>query len=251
VGENSAVLADLSIRYLPTFVMWSGGRVVYQGQAGGKKVSLGPAYRPKVLLIESSPKFQLATEKHLKKADCDSFLCVSSSAALDRLQRVMSANDAFDLVLVSDDLLESQASELSILRGKLTAAVESRRTVVAAMVSVTGDNGAHNLKAFAWDANSCSADVAKLSGAGRLCTALLQKPVKGAAIAALLGQCSYHGEDDYVQFGVTPDALLAKINEVREAAAKGAGAGTGAGAGAGALHLSLQDVKYKGAGLLR
>ncbi len=252
VGENSAILADLSIRYLPTFVMWSAGRVVYQGQAGGKKVSAGPTYRPKVLLIESAPKFQLATEKHLKKADCDSFLCVSASAALERLQRVMSANDAFDLVLVSDDLLETQASELSILRGKLTAVIESRRTVVAAMVSVTGDIGAHNLKAFTWDANACSADVSQLNGAGRLCTALLQKPVKGSAIAALLSQCTYRGQDDYVQFGVTPDALLAKIGEVREAAAKlGAGAGAGAGDAGRPLHLSVQDVKYKGSSLLR
>ena len=245
VGENSDVLHELKIKYLPTFVMWSGGKVVYQGQAGGMKVSSGPVYRPKVLLIESQPKLQLSIEKHLKKANCDSYLCLTSSHALEALQRIMSANDAFDVVLVSADVLESQASELSILRGKLTAAIESKRTVVAAMVSTVGEHGRHNLRAFSWDENTCSKDVADLNGAARLCTALIQKPVKGTAISSLLNMCSYRGDDLYVQLGVTPEAFVTKMNNVREEAAKGTNA-----AGLGKLHLSIQDVRYAGTQLV-
>jgi len=249
VGENSDVLKDLSVKYLPTFVMWSAGRVVYRGQAGGMKVPSGPLYRPKVLLIENKPKFQLAIEKCLKKLNCDSFLCMTASAALDALQHLTLGDNkgAFDLVLVSADLMETTSAELSVLRGKLAGAIEQRRTVMAAMVSTVGEQGQHNLKSYAWDANYCSSDVGRLPGARGLMQLLCQKPVKVAAITALLEQCDYKGEDIYVQLGVTPDAFLTKIVAVREQAVRG---GPGKGRD-DTLHLSIQDVQYRGCSLVK
>lgn len=250
VGENSDVLKELSVKYLPTFVMWSQGRMMYKGQAGGAKVAAGPVYRPKVMLIENHPRFQLAIEKHLKKLNCDSFLCITASAALDALQNLMLGNskDAFDLVLVSGDMLESSSAELSVLRGKLAGAMEQKRTVVAAMVTTVGEQGLQNLKSYEWDGNYCSADVAKLPGAGRLIQHLSQKPVKAVAIAALLEQCSYKGDDIYVQLGVTPEAFLTKMVAVREQALKGAPSKEKDAFGK--LHLSVQDVKYAGTNLV-
>lgn len=251
VGENSDVLKELSVKYLPTFVMWSQGRMMYMGQAGGAKVASGPVYRPKVMLIENHPKFQLATEKHLKKLNCDSFLCISASAALDALQNLLLGNskDAFDLVLVSADMLECSSAELSVLKGKLAGCMEQKRTVVAAMVSTVGEQGLQNLKSYEWDGNYCSADVAKLPGAGRLIQHLCQKPVKAVAISALLEQRSYKGDDIYVQLGVTPEAFLAKMTAVREQALKGAPSKDKDAFRN--LHLSVQDVQYAGASLVK
>ena len=251
VGENTNILRDLSVKYLPTFVMWSGSRMVYKGQAGGVKVSQGPAYRPKVMLIENQPKFQLATEKLLKKANCDSYLCLTASAALDALHNLTTANsnDAFDIILVSADLIESSMSELSILRGKLTGSLDQKRTIVVAMVNVVGDQGVHNLKAYEWDESYCCADLTKFPASGRLVQQLTQKPMKAAALSALLSQCTYKGEDLYVQMGVTPESLLLKMKETREAAISARSIKDESSFSK--LHLSIQDAKYHGASLVK
>ena len=228
--------------------MWSGGNLSYIGQAGGNKVRLGPSHRPKVLLIEPSYKFQLNTEKLLKKASCDSFLCLSVSAALDSLQKLMTTNaadNAFDLILVAEEVIESQASELSILRGKIAGDVESGKTIVAAMLSTTPQN----LKTFSWNDIGLSEDVGNIPGGSRLFHRVSQKPMKSTGILELLNQRQYMRDDLYVQMGLTPESFITKINAVREGAISGGAKDVSMISKQ--LHLSIQDVNYKGSNLVR
>jgi hypothetical protein len=252
VGENSRIIQDLNLRYLPTFAMWNGGRLAYLGQAGGQKVGLGPSFRPKVLLIENAYKFQLATEKLLKKASCDSFLCLTASAAIDAVQKVMTASgtdNCFDLVLVAQDIIETQASELSILRGKIAGDVESGKTVVAAMYDVLGgERGMQNLKGFSWDRKGLSEDVGNIPGGTRLFNRVAQKPMKAVAIETLLGMRSYMRDDLYVQLGVTPESLLGTMNTVRENVIRGDRKDPSVFKD---LHLSIQDAKFKGSRIVK
>lgn len=251
VGENSSIVQDLNLKYLPTFGMWNGGRLVYLGQAGGKQVALGPSHRPKVLLIESNYKFQLNTEKLLKKACCDSFLCLSVSAALDALQNVMTgggSDNAFDIILVSQEIIETQASELSILRGKVSGDVEGGKTVVAAMYTVGGDVGRANLHGFSWDAFGLSQDVHKISGGARIFSRVSQKPMKASGIDALLKLRTYMRDDLYVQLGMTPASFIETMSSVREGTIKGDRKDPSVFKD---LHLSIQDVMYAGSKLVK
>ena len=252
VGENSSIIQDLNLKYLPTFGMWNSGRLVYLGQAGGKKVALGPSHRPKVMLIENNYKFQLNTEKLLKKACCDSFLCLSVNAALDALQNVMTgggSDNAFDLILVAQDMIKTQASELSILRGKISGDVEGGRTIVAAMYEVLGgEKGRQNLRGFAWDALGLSEDVHKISGGARIFSRVSQKPMKASGIDALLKMRTYMRDDLYVQLGMTPGSFIETMSSVSEATIKGDRKDPSTFRD---LHLSIQDVKYAGSKLVK
>ena len=88
-GEDTSIIRELNLRYLPTFVAFRKSACVYSGQFGGQKLqAFQESARPQVLIIEASPKHQMAMEKTLRKLNCDTFLCLSAGQAVDRLRQV-------------------------------------------------------------------------------------------------------------------------------------------------------------------
>ena len=222
VGENSDILQQLAIKYLPTFVAWSGGKMIYSGQMGGKQFITRTPTNLKVLLIEPNPKFQISIEKMLKKCGYDSFLCLSVGDAIERIRKMGqdSSGDQnaqiFDMVLLSESVLGDSVN-LSVLKGKLSAYIDSRRTIVTTIISVLGKEGKEAAKAYSWNENCVSEDVDKLPGSmSKLIHYMIQMPLKVQSILEVAKAVQVPTEE--FNFGLTPVNFISRIKGIAEKA---------------------------------
>lgn len=219
-GEDTTIIREMNLRYLPTFLAFKKGNCIYSGQFGGQKVqSFALSASPKVLIVEANPKRQMAMEKTLKKMNCDVFLCLSVGEALQRLRvltRPGSSQVIPDIVLLSHDLGISQAQDVGALGKQLEQFTSVRRTVVAATVDVLGPQGHANIKATTWSKAASSNDVGALLQQPLVNYAkiLIQKPIKQKSIEELISMRKLTGNGDYL--GMTPDNFIQKLKELKE-----------------------------------
>ena len=192
VGDDTSVLKDLGIKTLPTFVMFHCGRIAYAGPVGGRKVKAATASsRAQVLIIEPNFSDQIAMEKFLRKNECDTFLCLNTGQAIERLQQFSRIGNRggeviFDMILISDQI---QGLELDILYQKISANVKSRRTIVCAVVSVLGEHGRHNYDCVDWkDFATDEIDKAVVGPLAKIVSLALQKPLKPGTSTLTLTQ---------------------------------------------------------------
>ena len=81
-GEDTTIIREMNLKYLPTFLAFKKGACIYSGQLGGQKVqSFALSANPKVVIVEPNPKRQMAMEKTLKKMNCAVFLCLSAGGS--------------------------------------------------------------------------------------------------------------------------------------------------------------------------
>jgi CheY-like chemotaxis protein len=223
-----------------------------------------------VLIVDTDFKQQIAMEKTLRKMGCDTFLAMSPSEAVERLNHINSGinrdeagrggpSEIFmDLVLVSSDL---QSADMSVLAKRLAGAVATRRTIIAALVTVLGESGRQNLDLGKFDADFCSSDFGSVVHpplAGMVQVAM-QKPVKAASIRKALTMRVVPRDDG--SFGLTPESLQEKIRMVANRAADPVGAmntggsslplAPGSTAPYVGIRLSAQDVVLRGRSLTK
>ena len=249
VGKDTTVLRDLCINTLPTFVMFHCGKMMYGGPMGGRKVKVGgPPARAQVLIIEPNFKNQLRMEKTLRKAGCDTFLTINIQEALERVQHFQLTSkpgmgSVFDLVLVSPLI---SGTDLDLLNRKLSGTIKSKRTVIAALIDVLGEQGHSNVHNANWSKNFTTTDV-NVTGNNALseiCSIGIQNPVKAASIRALQAMQVVPPED--VTFGLTPESMIMKIDKMLDKIKNGA---TGSVNEAIGTRLSVQDVHCQGVDL--
>ena len=263
VCENCEIIKELNIREIPTFLMYRTGSLLYAGPVGGRAVKMTQSSsKPQVLIVDTDFKQQIAMEKTLRKMGCDTFLALSASEAVERLNHINSGinrDDAgrggpseifMDLVLISNELL---SPDISILAKRLAGAVATKRTILAALVSVLGDSGRQNLDLGKWDTDFCSLEfgaVVRPPLAGMVQMAM-QKPVKAASLRKALTMRVVPRDDS--AFGLTPESLQDKIKAVANRAADTAVATSGGSAlsrGSSApfvgIRLSAEDVRLRG-----
>jgi hypothetical protein len=255
VSQNSSILDELQVKSLPIFLMVNSGRIAYAGPVGGKKVHLSTSLRAQVLIIEPTFKDQIAMEKALKKNGCDSFLCLDVQQALERLHQISQVDTnggppiVFDLVLVSEDV---KSGDFDQLYRKLVPLVKSRRTVIACMVSVLGDNGKKVLNAVKWS-DYCSPEISNVveGPVANIVTMVVQKPLKASSVFFLLKLREVPVED--VNFGLSPKTLMAKISLVMQGLTTNAGMKLGGKVGTPSIgiKLSAEDVKMRGRKLVK
>jgi hypothetical protein len=250
VSQNSAILDELQVKSLPIFLMVNSGRIAYAGPVGGRKVHLSTSLRAQVLIIEPTFKDQISMEKALKKNGCDSFLCLDIQQALERLHQISQIDTnggppfVFDLVLISEDVMSGDFDQLY---RKLVALVKSKRTVIACMVSVLGENGKKVLNAVKWS-DYCSFEINNLvkGPLENIVTMAVQKPIKAASVFSLLKLREVPVED--VNFGLSPKTLMAKISLVMQGLMANDGIKSGGKIGTPniGIKLSAEDVKMRG-----
>ena len=238
---------------LPTFVMVASGRLVYSGLVGGRKVHLTSTSRAQVLIVEPTFKDQISMEKTLRKNDCDTFLCLSVRQALERLHQISQIETnggpaiVFDVILISEDV---DSGDFDSLYRKLGALVKSKRTVIGALVSVLGDDGKKNLNSTNWT-DYCSFEVEKATTGplSKIASIVVQKPMKSSSIRKLLSLRVVPAED--LNFGLTTETLMSKINQVREGLTAIGQIRGSASAPTIGIKLSAEDVKFAGRSLVK
>jgi hypothetical protein len=217
ITENSDIIKDLGLKEFPTFVMYHGGRMIYSGPIGGRKVKIGASSKPQVLLIEPDPKHQIKAEKSLKKLYCDSFLCLSVSDAMERLNQFQggenSVSNVMDLILISDEIA---TSDLNSLFKRLGDNIKTKRVVICGLVNMLGDKGKRNCKTVKWDDNFCTDEFDSVlpDPLYKVVQVAMQKPIKAAAITKALSMRVI--PDDDINYGLTPESLISKMNSVRK-----------------------------------
>ena len=251
VSNDSRILKELGVKSLPMFVMIHSGRLVYAGQIGGRHVHLKKRGRAQVLLIEPIFQNQVETEKALRKSSCDTFLCLDVKQALERLQQVNQMDNPmeFDLILISEDV---KGGDLDTLYRKLSTQIKAKRTVVAALVNVLGDCGKMALNSVIW--NHCtSLEIDKIiSNDNPICKfaqIVVQKPVKVSSIQKVLEMRTVTSDD--ASFGLTPESLINKINEVQENLKLGQIPLTDVVMQKIGIKLSAEDIKFRGTRLVK
>lgn len=219
-GEDTSIIREMNLKYLPTFLAFKKGNCIYSGQFGGQKVqSFALSASPKVLIVEPNFKRQMAMEKTLKKMNCDVFLCLSAGEALLRLRvltRPGSGQVIPDIVLISHELGVSQAQDLGALGKQLEQFTSIRRTVVAATVDVLGAQGHANIKATTWSKSASSNEVGALLQQPLVNYAkiLIQKPIKQKSIEELISMRKLSDGGAYL--GMTPENFILKLKELKE-----------------------------------
>ena len=222
-GEDTSIIRELNLRYLPTFVAFRKGACVYSGQFGGHKVqTFEESARPQILIVEANPKHQMSMEKTLRKLSCDSFLCLSAGQALDRLRQISrSAGEGktqlvFDLVLVAQDLQVSQMQDMAALGKQLEQFTSTGRTVVAATIDVLGPTGHENQHSVPWSKKYLSTECTALLKQPLINYAkvLVQKPLKQTSVEQLIAMRKNADGDSYL--GVTPANIIKKIKSLKD-----------------------------------
>lgn len=254
VSADSSILVELGIKSMPTFVMINSGRLCYAGPIGGRQIHLRSKANTQVLLIEPTFKDQISMEKTLKKNNCDSFLCLDVFQALERLRLIsQSASNGgnemiFDLVFISEDVSEG---DFDALYRKFAGLVKAKRTVIAGLVSVLGEDGKRNLNAVPWtDYTSFEVDKVMTGPISQIASVVIQKPIKVSAIRKLLTLRTVPTED--VNFGLTPDTLKMKIDAVQDSLASGSASSFRSGSQPNVgIKLSAEDVKFAGRSLIK
>lgn len=242
-GEDTSIISEMNLKYLPTFLAFKKGSCIYSGQFGGQKVqSFALSASPKVVIIEPNPKRQMAMEKTLKKMNCDVFLCLSAGEALLRLRvltRPGSGQVIPDIVLISHDLGMSQAQDLGALGKQLEQFTSVRRTIVAATVDVLGPQGHANIKATTWSKSASSNEVGALLQQPLVNYAkiLIQKPIKQKSIEEIISMRKLSDGGAYL--GMTPENLIQKLKELKEKVPV-------ASAGPELMRLTVEDTHVGG-----
>ncbi len=220
IGENSSIIGELGIKELPSFIMFYGGKLVYAGTAGGKRVkSVSSVQRPQILLIENNVRHQINLEKSLRNYGCDTYLCLSVKEGLERIKQFKLSNITFDLILVSDEV---PCHDIDQITKFINADLAVNRTVIVALMNMLGDTGHQNLHAVRWSESFHSDNLDVLlpnNLLNKVATIAVQKPIKNASIAKALSYRVLPSDDAYL--GITPDSLINKMNEVRENAING------------------------------
>lgn len=216
VGDDSSILQDLDIRQLPTFVVYYQGGLVYAGAMGGKKMKTSSTgSKPQILIIEPNVKLQIGCEKTLRKFGCDTYLCLSVAEAIERVQQFRNLlgdgpSMVFDVVLISNDVA---SSDLSVLSQRLSEFIKKKRTVIAGLVSVLGENGKRNLSGIKWNnfafTGKSSLVHPVLSDISQI---LIQNPIKPSGIQQALDLRENFSDDSYL--GLTPEFLEVKLNKI-------------------------------------
>lgn len=256
VSQNSSILEELQVKSLPIFLMINSGKIAYAGPVGGKKVHISlSSQRAQVLIIEPTFKHQIAMEKTLKNNGCDGFLCLDIQQALERLHQIsqVDTNGAppmvFDLVLISEDV---KSGDFDQLYRKLGGLIKSKRTVVACMVSVLGENGKKVLNAVKWT-DYCSSEVNSVveGPIANIVSVIIQKPIKASSLYSLLELRQVPVED--VNFGLSPKTLMSKISVVQQSLISNDGVKRGSTSASPSIgiKLSAEDVKLRGRKLIK
>jgi CheY-like chemotaxis protein len=245
-GEDTSIIREMNLKYLPTFLAFKKGVCIYSGQFGGQKVqSFAASARPQVLVVESNPKHQMAMEKTLKKLNCDMFLCLSAADALQRLRQVSRSSGAegksqlvFDVVLLAHDLGVAQAQDMGALGKQLEQYTSINRTVVAATVDMLGTQGHANIKAVSWSKNFSSTETGAMLQQPLINFAktLVQKPIKARSIQELISKRTVGDGGGYL--GMTPSNFIAKLKELKEKAVVPQGTDI--------MRLTVQDTHVGG-----
>lgn len=249
VGEDSSIIEEIGIKELPHFLMYQGGKMIYAGPVGGRKVKCSSSSgKPQVLLIESNPRHQVMAEKTLRKNGCDTFLVLTIKEAIETIQRFSMGEKKliFDLILISSD---DQSHDLGILSQKVAELVKTKRTAIIATINMLGEHGHHNLHAVKWDESYSSTDLdtllltSPLASIAQLC---IQKPIKNPSITKALSLRDVQIEES--NFGLTAETLYNKIAKVRQRVAGGGGVIGNSFVG---TKLSVEDVVIRGKPLIK
>ena len=162
ISDDCSILKDLGVKDggLPCFVMYYGGKVVYAGECGGRKVKVKTEINPQVLIIDPNFKTQISMEKSLRKLGCDTFLCLSVGEAINRIQKMTFGGDngvktIMDLILISDEINSTDLDALSV---KLSELVKQKRVCIVGLVNVLGTNGSYNYNAVKWQSDFTISD---------------------------------------------------------------------------------------------
>jgi hypothetical protein len=223
MGDNNEAVDELGIKHLPTFIMYQGRNLAYCGVVGGQKLKAAAVCsRPQILLIEPNARMQISIEKVLKRYSCDAFLCLSINEAIERVAQFSNTHDerkkiVFDLVLISEEL---QGSELAILCKNLSEYVNSKRTIMAGLVSVLGPTGSTALKAVNWlDGLTMDAAAVVRKPLSDCLSAAIQKPMKASSLQRLLDMRIVPPADE--NFGLTPESLVQLVVQVQNSGQPG------------------------------
>lgn len=217
VGQDSTIIKELGIKALPTVVMFHQGAMVYAGPMGGRKVkAMDCTPKPQILLLEPNFRNQIMAEKTLRKIGCDTFLCLSVQAAIERVHQFCNSSEEFgpavlfDAILVSDDV---SSGDITALSKKCEEHTRTNRTIIAIMVNVLGENGSGNLRAVKWK-DASTDEVSKVVPAPLCAIAqiAIQKPIKPASITTVLDRRNFVAED--IHMGLTTESLLGKMKAV-------------------------------------
>ena len=265
VCENSNIIQELGLKAIPSFIMYYNGRLVYAGAAGGRKTKTSSHVKPQVMLIEPRFKQQINLERVLKSYGCDSYLALSAKDACNRISQLQqsssigssstdSAPMKFDAILISGEVNDS---DLSTLSKTIASDIQSKRTVICAVIDTIGIDSSDELRAVKWSENYTSTDMERLlSGNKQLqqaATVCVQKPIKKQAMNAVLSSVTLKIEE--MAIGLSPEYLLAKMSETLDGASSSkvsysrssagrAGNGTYIG-----LRMSVEDTCVLGSKL--
>lgn len=225
----STHLADeWGVRFVPTFLIFFHGRLVYRGQLGGRRVSV-QTRRPtvRVLYVEPNFKNQLHAEKILKAHRRFTWELALDAGQAVRAKRAADAQGiAYDAVLVGAELSADDCVVLQHLFSVNTA-------VVCGLAALSGQDGAKTLCDAAWTGNhsGLSFDVGLLlpSPLSAMTRLALTTPLKASALDDLadyvLGPSSetnaQPGQLPHIK-GLTPASLVAQMTEARAAGQRGA-----------------------------
>jgi hypothetical protein len=225
ISDDCSILHDLGVKDggLPCFVMYYGGKVVYAGECGGRKVKVKVENDPQVLIIEPNFKTQISMEKSLRKMGCDTFLCLSVGEAINRIQKMTFSGEGvktiMDLILISDEINSTDLDALSV---KLSELIKQKRVCIAGLVNVLGPNGLYNYNAVKWSSDFTITDQFNAvlpEQLSRIVQIAIQKPVKASSIKKALSMRVVPPED--ANFGLTAVTFKATINQVLDAAKGG------------------------------
>jgi hypothetical protein len=236
VSESCEIVKELGIQTLPVWLMYRGSQLVYSGSIAGKKPKVQDVpVKTSVLLIEPDFKHQGQMEKSFKQIGCDISTCMNVTEAIERV-RILSQTSRehvrsntqfkFDLIAVSQKIPVNEWIQLTAF---FAEPIKTGRTVLTALCSFYKDGSAGGPSA----ATSTGKKVNWVNGAtdqvkdvlpselvrGEIAL-VMQKPLRTEAIRRALGMRSevtmnsaLKEKDD--TYGLTPDSLMAKINEVK------------------------------------
>lgn len=251
-GEDTSILRELDVRYLPAFVIYKNSKLAYLGPLSGRKQHSSGSYRPKIMIVEPNAKYQLKMEKSIKKLHCDTFICLSANDAVDRLQQMSrssitgeSVKAVFDLVLISNEINRTESQELLALSKRLMEYTKTNRTIVATTIGILGPGGQNVLKSIKWNNQGICYDLEGhvSSPLLNMSKALLLNPLKASGVTDLLNLCENHDNDD-LNFGITCDTLIHQLKEIQSSTA------VPLTRRRGSIPLTVSDVRISGAGPL-
>eukprot|EP01041_Mallomonas_annulata_P002371 gene2371-4603_t len=252
VSENNNAVKELGIKNLPTFVMKQGNTLMYAGLIGGKKLKSNFSTAPKVqvLLVEPIFQHQIDTEKALRKAGCEVFLCLTAAEAMERVQSLSSTEYGlpYSLVLISDAI---QTADVANLGQRLATYVKSGQVIVCALATVREDSGSDAAVAVAWD-HHCTDDVSLVVAAplSTVATVAMRKPVRFISVERLLVRLK-KPTGLVISGGLTPDTLYDKMLSVHaEATGKPIGQRTVVSNSYVGIRLASEDGQFRGRKLI-